>query len=306
MADKVRLEHPAVEDFLMYLEIERNSSPGTIDGYRKDLRMFLRYLGQSRGVSPEVVDLGSVKRSEIRSFLAYLRNERQNQTRTINRKLCALRSLYRFLTDNEEWDIDQSPVAAVGSLRQQKLLPVYLTLEEAEQLLESVQENSLYPTRDYAIFLMFLQCGCRFAELLSITVPDIDFTGQTVRLLGKGRKERLVPLTERTIKALKEYLEVRDPAVPTDILFLSNKRHPLQPNGLRYIFQTAVDRSLLKKKNLTPHKLRHTCFTLLMQAGVDIRTVQEIAGHSSISTTQIYTHVSQEAVRKGMDKHPLG
>ena len=143
MADKVRLEHPAVEDFLMYLEIERNSSPGTIDGYRKDLRMFLRYLGQSRGVSPEVVDLGSVKRSEIRSFLAYLRNERQNQTRTINRKLCAIRSLYRFLTDNEEWDIDQSPVA--WGLFGGKLLPVYLTLEEAEQLLESVRENSLYP-----------------------------------------------------------------------------------------------------------------------------------------------------------------
>ena len=150
---------------------------------------------------------------------------------------------------------------------------------------------------------MFLQCGCRFAELLSITVPDIDFrtNGTPVR---KGRKERLVPLTERTIKALKEYLEVRSSSA-NGYPLLSNKRHPLQPNGLRYIFQTAVDRSS-EKEELNPHKLRHTCFTLLMQAGVDIRTVQEIAGHSSISTTQIYTHVSQEAVRKGMDKHPLG
>lgn len=298
--------HPAVQDFLAYLEIERNASPGTIQGYRQDLEVFLRYLAGEMGVKPEDVDLEKVRRSHIRRFLAYLKKDRSNTSRTINRKLCALRSFYRFLKESDEWKLNADPAAGVASLKFSQKLPVYLTLDETEQLLASIKENSSYPERDYAIFLLFVQCGCRFSEVLNLTLDCIDLQEKTLRILGKGRKERIVPLTNRTVQALREYLRVRDPAVSTDVLFLNNTGRPLQASGLRFIFRRVVERSSLKKKNLTPHKLRHTCLTLLLQAGVDIRTLQQIAGHSNISTTQIYTHVSQEEVRRGMEKHPLG
>lgn len=298
--------HPVVEDFLTYLEIERNASPGTVRGYRQDLVVFFRYMGEELGTSPEKVDIAAIHRSHLRRFLAYLKNERNNATRTINRKLCAIRSLYKFLNDSDEWQLKQNPTTGLTSLRYNRLLPVYLTLDEVEQLLASVRAQSSFPERDYAIFLIFLQCGCRFSEVLGLTLQSVDLKEATLRILGKGRKERIVPLTPRTVDALRAYLKARKPVVSTDKLFLNNKRRPLQAAGLRHIFATAIARSPLKKKNLTPHKLRHTCLTLLMQAGVDIRTLQEIAGHSNISTTQIYTHVSQQEVRREMSKHPLG
>ena len=301
-----RALHPAVEDFLAYMEIERAAGPITLQAYRSSLRIFLLFLAERQSVAPEQVDLAVVRRRDIRAFIAYVKNERQNKPKTINYKLTAIRSLYRFLVESEEWHINFNPMEGIGSLREEQRLPVYLTLEEAEQLLESVQTTSRFPERDYLIFLLFLQCGCRFSEVLNITLDSVNLEERAVRLYGKGDKERQVPLTQRTVQAFKEYLRVRKPKVETEALLLNSRGLPLQASSLRRIFKRAVERSPVKKENLTPHKLRHTCLTLLMRAGVDIRTVQEIAGHSNIATTQIYTHVSIETAKREMKKHPLG
>ena len=298
--------HPALADFLFYLQVERAASTNTISGYRSDLQMFLHFLAGRFASEPHQVDLSSVSRRDVRAFIAYLKNQRQNQARTINAKLSAIRSFYRFLVGSGEWSIQRNPVDGISSLREEKRLPEYLSLDEAEQLLESIQEHSDHPQRDYAIFMVLLQCGCRASELTGITIDSIDLKARTLRVYGKGSKERIVPLTWRTLRALEDYLAVRKPKVETDTLFLNDMGGPLTYEVLRRIFHDNVNRSPLKGRNLTPHKLRHTCLTLLMQAGVDIRTVQEIAGHSNIATTQIYTHVSIERAKAEMKKHPLG
>lgn len=187
-----------------------------------------------------------------------------------------------------------------------KRLPVYFTEEEAAALLEAAAAFR-YPARNVAMFRFFLQTGCRIGELLSLELSRLDLKGRTVRLIGKGNKERQVPLTERTCRALQEYLEVRRPVCANEpAVFLNKDGRAISRRGVQKLFERVCERAGLSRPGLSIHKLRHTCLTLLLQQGVDLVTLKQIAGHENISTTEIYLHVTQKEVRQAIEKHPLG
>ncbi len=297
--------HWAIEDFIDYIAIERGLAARTIEEYRYDLDMFFRYIADMKGQLVGEVDLTSIDSRDIRRFLKYVKVERSNTNRSLNRKIVTLRGFFQFHSDEEEGILERNPTRKLKNMKIENKLPVYLSAAESEELLNAVKTRGIWPARDYCIILTFLLCGCRAAELTALNLQDVLFDEDMIRFYGKGKKERLVPMLERTRHAITEYLAEREPKRPTDALFLTKKGRPLTGGGLTDLFTELVSRWPNRKPGVTLHKLRHTCLTLLMQSGVDIRTIQEIAGHSNIASTQIYTHVSKQELVKKMQVHPL-
>ncbi len=288
-------------DFFNYLELERGVSPNTIEGYRIDLRVFLLFL-KSKSMP---LKAGEITEIHLRQFLVYLKKERHNSPITIVRKVSTLKSFYKFLHEESAYGVDRNPAASLPLVKSGKKLPQVLTLEECQNFLKNIKKESSFPQRDYAMFLLFLQSGCRLNELKELKLSSIDLKEGYVSLWGKGNKERYVPLTARTCRALKEYLQIRNPAGDISILFLNAAGGPLSKRGIQNIFRTLAEKTGVYRPGLSVHKLRHTCLTLLLKEGVDIRSLQEIAGHADISTTQVYTHVAQEDIREKLKTHPL-
>ncbi|UNC93574.1 tyrosine-type recombinase/integrase [Candidatus Contubernalis alkaliaceticus] len=289
------------KDFLDYLELEKGVSPGTAYEYSLDLNLFAAFLEQHN----LPLEVGEITLQHLRKFLVYLKRERNNSAATINRKLSTLKSFFSFLQYEGIYGVKNNPALQISVMKSSKKLPQILSLEECCHFLSQLKNVSAFPLRDYAMFLLFLQCGCRLHEVKELKISAVDLEEKQVRFLGKGQKERIVPLTSETCRALTSYLEVRKPVVKTDIFFLSVFGHPLSRRGIQDIFRTLAEKTGIYRPGLSVHKLRHTTLTLLLREGVDIRSLQEIAGHASISTTQIYTHVTQEEVRAKMQKHPL-
>ena len=289
------------QDFLNYLELEKGVSPGTVYEYRLDLNLFADFVEQHK-LPPEVGDLTV---QHLRRFLVYLKRERNNSPPTINRKLSTLKSFFSFLELEGTYGVKKNPVSQVPVVKDTKKLPQVLSLEECRRFLSEIKTVSVFPLRDYAMFLLFLQCGCRLNEVKELTLSAVDLREQQVCFRGKGQKERLVPLTSETCLALKDYLEIRNPVVETEIFFLSVSGYPISRRGIQEIFRTLAIKTGIYRPGLSIHKLRHTSLTLLLKEGVDIRSLQEIAGHASISTTQIYTHVTRQEIRTKIQKHPL-
>ena len=314
----------AVQEFATYKSTIQGCSGKTVAEYLVDLRMFCRYLVAKRAGLPlteetleqtDIADLPleffrDVKSSEIYAYIGYVTQGRGNQSATRARKLSAIRSFYKFLTVKRNY-FEENPAKNIESPKQKKQLPKYLTLEESIDLLSAVKNDTANKARerDYCILTLFLNCGMRLSELCGIDLRDMDPELRSLRVVGKGSKERVVYLNDACRAAIAEYLparlKLRRPGTE-DALFLSNRGQRISTKTVQHLVKKHLDAAGLSYKNYSTHKLRHTAATLMYQSGqVDIRVLKDILGHEQLNTTQIYTHVSNAGMEDAMAKNPL-
>ena len=301
---------PQVTDFLLHLEKERDVSPNTVLAYARDLDLFTGYLAsQSRSETP---DLLAVDRLLMRGFLGFL-TRRGLGKRSIARALSALRTFYRFL--QREDLIDVNPARAVSAPKFEKYLPAYLDRSQVELLFQAAtaraMEGAYRDVRNLAILELFYSTGIRLSELHGINRRDLDLVSQQLKVRGKGRKERIVPVGSHAVLALRNYEARRDDFIRTQAPRADKAAYFLGRAGARMstrAIQSVVTHVLGQvdeDAGLSTHSLRHTFATHLLDAGADLRSVQELLGHASVSTTQIYTHTSVERLKEAYRKaHP--
>jgi tyrosine recombinase XerC len=277
-----------VEDFLVHLE-NKNFSAHTIRGYRADLKDFVFFCKQRNWN-----DLTALTPARIRQFLASIQTGKDPARNTVLRKIAALRSLASYLMDQGK--LPSNPFKLLPAPKRQKILPKFLTEPETERLLETAAQSKKFAPRDKALFELMYSSGLRRSEVTGLKIKDVNYFNGVVKVLGKGNKERLVPVTDAALQAIKDYLTCRPNPQPEDALFLNNHGKPLTGDGLAYIFKnTAISAHLARK--VTPHSLRHSFATHLLNNGCDLRSLQEMLGHSSLAATQVYTHVSLEKLK---------
>ncbi|MEK7390080.1 MAG: site-specific tyrosine recombinase/integron integrase [Elusimicrobiota bacterium] len=284
-----------VEKFLTHLRASRNYSVHTLRAYEKDLDVFVRRF-------PDLQP-GAVERVHIRSFLADLQKEGVLSRATILRRMAALRSFIKFL--RTDGILISNPVFGVGLPKRSRPLPRFLTESEIGDLLLAPKGyDRKQQRRDRAVLELLYSSGLRRSEAASLNAGDIDFLSGTVRVFGKGSKERVVPVGAQALTCLRDYLKERVGLRDSDALFINSRGGRLSEGGIVFVLGRWIKKSSLLKK-ITPHTLRHSFATHLMNRGCDIRTVQEMLGHVSLQTTQIYTHVSLERMKEVYkDSHP--
>lgn len=311
----------SVVDFLNYLETIKGKSPNTIKGYEIDLTLFFRFLKIYKGLITDdslefsEIDIRDIDNSFVRkikltdlyAFLSFAEKQRENGSYARARKVAALKSYFKFLNGKAKI-IDDNPTLELESPKINKRHPVYLSLDESVNLLSSLDKDNKNYYRDYCILTLFLNCGMRLSELCSIKLDKIK--GDTLTIIGKGDKERTVYLNEACLKAIDNYLAVRDTSKCTpedkEYLLLSSRYKPINKRTVELLVKKHIFNSGLSNEKYTPHKLRHTAATLMYKHGnVDIRSLQSILGHENISTTQIYTHVDEEILRDAVNSNPL-
>ncbi|MDR1693289.1 MAG: tyrosine-type recombinase/integrase [Oscillospiraceae bacterium] len=313
-----------LKDFLIYHETIAGHSKKTSDEYFLDLRLFFRFLRKNRGeVSPALpleeipifsVDgafLRTITLNEVYDFIRYLGRDRPNGQHEPGlgsaaraRKIAAIRSFFKYLAKSRV--IEDNPMKELESPRQKKALPRYLTERESLALLDSVAGQNA--ERDYAILTLFLNCGLRRSELAGLNLADVE--GETVRVLGKGNKERILYQNEACIAALESWKKVRPEVTGEKALFLSGtsktgKHQRIHPSTIHALVKKRLLQAGLDPERFSSHKLRHTAATLMLQNGVDVRTLQEVLGHEHLNTTQIYTHVDNAELRLAARANPL-
>lgn len=288
------------EDFLAFLRSEKNASPRTIDNYRLALGQFAAHLGEDhpawRSLDPE----------PFRDWLFRMMKDGLARS-TIRLRFAALRSFYKFLVHRR--GLAKSPVADIQLPKTEKKLPVVLSQSQIDELLSLPLKSGASPgsppwlaLRDAAILELFYSCGLRVSELRSLDVPDIDVLSETLRVTGKGSKERLIPIGSPALAALQRYL--REAAVSSGPVFLSKRRTRITQQAIDLLLRKYLRQSSIPFR-ISPHKLRHSFATHLLDNGADLRSVQAMLGHASLSTTQIYTHVTRERLREAYDQaHP--
>lgn len=309
-----------LEIFLAYLKSAKGRSELTIKEYFYDIRTFYRFLLKEKGivtdeeklenpleyVTPDI--LRQVKKKDIYNYITYLEFHLKNSNRTKYRKLSSLRTFFRYLTDVEEI-LDSNPMETVEMPKIEKRLPEYLTLEESKHLLNTVlnyKQKDYYKWRDYTIITLLLNCGMRLSELSAIDVGDIK-ENNTLRVIGKGNKERTVYLNPSCIMALKKYLPIRRAFYDeSPALFFSKRKNRMSNRSIQHMIEKHITNAGFDPSKYTVHKLRHTAATLMYRYGDgDLRALQEILGHESVKTTEIYTHIDKEQLRKTSLANPL-
>lgn len=280
--------------FLRYLELEKNSSPLTIQNYEIDIRLFVAFLQKRVGA----FSLDTITVLDIRAYLALMNNEKYAR-RTIARRISSLRSFYRFLM--RENLVKSNPFLKVKTPKLDKRLPVFLEEVEINELLELPSRDEL-GLRDQALLELLYATGCRVSELVGLTLEHIDLGNQYVLLLGKGNKERIVPIGGAAVKAVDFYLAKSRPIIMQrfnikehDRVFINHRGTQLSARSVRRILDRYMA-ALALQKHVSPHVIRHTFATHLLEHGADLRAVQELLGHANLSTTQIYTHVTTERI----------
>lgn len=325
-----------LKDYLVYLQLVKNRSELTVLNYYTDIRSFLRFYKIKQGrASDDPTEFQNIKISDIteadiksvdlmlaQDFLIYTKNEKDNHPQARYRKGVALRQFFKYLTNNKGI-FEVSPLANLELPSPKPALPKYLTLDESIEMLQNI--NTPDQKRDYCIITFFLNCGIRLSELVGINMSDIrcsrDSSGHeswTLKVLGKGSKERIVYLNDACIQAYLDYLspaetdnKVRDEAgcrdmtAKTDALFLSRRNTRISNRRVQQIVEECLKASGLDNRGLSVHKLRHTAATLMYQNGVDVRVLKEVLGHENLNTTQIYTHISNDQMKSAMSKNPL-
>jgi integrase/recombinase XerC len=280
-----------LEKFLKHLEVEKNYSDHTLLNYRLDLEEFFHFLGHDR--------VTEVDYPTLRRYLAELR-VRQLRPRSVARKLSSLRTFFRYL--QREGEIKKNPAALVMTPKLDKTLPHFLSEEEATKLVESPVENKIADRRDRAIFETLYSSGIRVSELVGLSVHDVDLIGNIIKVYGKGRKERMVPIGDKAVEAIREYLDARKGK--SEAVFLNPSGKRLTARSVRNILNKHIKKTAIQQK-VHPHMLRHSFATHLLNRGADLRSVQELLGHVNLSTTQIYTHLTTEKLKSVYDKaHP--
>ena len=315
----------SVKRFSRYMSNTLNRSPKTVSEYEHDLLTFFRYMKSVRlGIKPDgeeaaALDISDIDLDFIRGityddideFINYTAIGRRNSAATRSRKLSTLRSFYKYLTVIQKTPGIDNPVKDYQTPKKEKTLPKYLTLEESLALLDAVKNDKDSPNRkrDYAIITLFLNCGMRLSELTGIDLSDIDSDLRSLRVVGKGNKERIIYLNEACRAALNDYLTVRKamPAVKDkDALFISRENRRMSNQTVQWLVYKYLKLAGLGNRKFSTHKLRHTAATLMYQTGqVDVRVLKDILGHEQLNTTQIYTHVSDAGMEKAMEKNPL-
>ncbi len=292
--------------FIESLATEKGFSENTCRGYRNDLEEFFKYFAanhRSRGDDPVKID--SVDNISIRGYLGYL--HKRNKKTTIARKLSALRSFFHFLV--KRGVTEDNPAESILTPKQEKTIPTYLPVDEMFRLLDSIHTNRSLDLRNRAIFETLYSCGIRVSELVGLNTRDVDDRQALIRVLGKGRKERIVPIGKRALAAIKTYRQLlnREWGISEEIngpLFLNKNKGRLSARSVARILDKLVTACGLLTP-VSPHTLRHTFATHMLDAGADLRVVQELLGHKSLSTTQKYTHVSIDRLMETYDKaHP--
>lgn len=310
---------PLMKEFLQYLSVIKNKSDLTIEEYGLDLKLFFRFLKISKGKTPQNAEFNAVDISDVDmhfiegvtlldayAFLSYCKNERDNSEKTRARKVASIRAFFKYLTVQRKL-LSENPMQELDTPKLKKSLPKYLTLEQSLALLNAV--DGKYKERDYCILTLFLNCGLRLSELVAINYPDIR-ENNTLRVTGKGNKERTIYLNGACISAIQSYMAVRpaDGVAATDktALFLSSRNQRISPKTVQHIVYTYLDKSGLADMGFSVHKLRHTAATLMYQHGnVDVLVLKEILGHENLGTTEIYTHIVDEQLQKASDANPL-
>lgn len=308
-----------LEDFLTNLKIIRDRSDRTEEAYYIDIRTFLRYLkikhkAASQSDNWSDITIKDVPLEWVESFtltdayvyLKYLKDVRSNETATRARKTSALKQFYNYLS-NKAKIIDQNPLKDLELPRVKNKLPVFLSLEDSIKLLESI--DSKYKERDYCIIVLFLNCGMRLSELVGLNISDYSRDNKTLRVLGKGNKQRIIYLNQSCIEALNQYLDFSRPnetAKDNNAIFLSANKTRINKRRVQQIVEENLKRAGLSNLGVTTHKLRHTAATLMYQHGnVDTLVLRDILGHKSIATTEIYTHLSDDNMRQAAEANPL-
>jgi len=283
-----------IEKFMRYMEIEKNYSPHTLTNYKVDLRDFSKFCG--------TIDLGKIDYLLLRKYLAVLK-EKNLGNRSVGRHLSALRSFFRFLA--RESIIKANPILMLSSPKLDKHLPSFMTEEEVNKLIESAfakDDNDEFGLRDRAVLETFYSSGLRISELVGLSIDDVDFISGVVKAFGKGKKERVVPIGDAALNAIRKYLDKRKKA--SSALFLNKNGKRIGTRGVRDIVEKYLKGAGIAR-GVSPHTFRHSFATHLLNRGADLRTVQELLGHANLSTTQIYTHLTTERLKNVYDKaHP--
>ena len=308
---------PILRDFLVYHETIQGHSRRTVDEYYLDLRNFFRFLKQSKNLVPkdtpmdnisiDDADLALVRDvtlTDIYSYMNFLSRDRGLNNTSRARKVATIRSFYKYLTNKAKL-LEANPVQDLDSPRLKKSLPKYLNLDESLDLLDHVDGKNA--SRDYCILTLFLNCGLRISELVGLNKTDVR--GEQLRVLGKGNKERMLYLNDACQRALEDWLTERDSLTLVDqnalFVTLQNRRR-ISTAAVHKLVKKHLAAAGLDSSQYSSHKLRHTAATLMLQNGVDVRTLQEVLGHDHLNTTQIYTHVDSENMRTAAKANPLG
>ncbi len=305
-----------LKDFLNYLGTIRGKSKNTVQVYFYDLRLFFRFLKVHYGLCDKKTEFDTipindvsmdiirkVTLSDLYDFMSFVTNQRDNTSYARARKVASLKSFFKYLTNKANL-LDYNPTSELESPKIQKRLPRYLNINESEQLLSSI--NGQHSERDFAIITLFLNCGMRLSELVGIDMNNIKNGVLTV--IGKGDKERAVPLNNSCQEAIKSYMKVRpvNGVKDRNALFLSERKQRISKVTVQKIVKKYIKESGLDPKRYSTHKLRHTAATLMYKYGhVDIRALQELLGHESISTTEIYTHLDKQQLQDAVNSNPL-
>ena len=290
--------------FVNYLRYERNMSPETIRAYQKDLEQFIKH------VTPDGrFDASQVTNTTIREYLAYL-GEKSYEKTTIVRKLATIRSFFKFLL--RKGHVENNPIAEIRTPKVEKRLPHYLDVSDVERLLNAPQGTSFQAKRDRAILETLYSTGLRVSELTGLNLGDVDATSEVIRTRGKGRRERVIPVGSFALRAIREYLDVRNAVLqstehvtsPEAPLFLNRFGQRLSSRSIRKIMDKYIKIAGLSTKT-SPHTLRHSFATHLLNRGANLRLVQELLGHKHLSTTQIYAHLTTRGIKNAYDEaHP--
>ena len=281
-----------INDFLDYLVVEKGLSNNTQDSYRFDLLDFSKYLDEKK-----INDLKSLDEKDIINYLTYLKDDKKLKARSIERHITTLRMLYKYLIKNEILTNDIT--ANIDNLKLGRHLPDVLTVDEVNDLLD-IKINTVFDIRTKAMLEIMYSSGLRVSELVNLELSDIDTYNDTILINGKGSKERIVPIGEYSKKYLNDYLQVRNELIKRkngnpNKLFLNNHGMPITRNGFNFLLNNILKEKGIKK-NITPHTLRHSFATHMLDNGADLRSIQELLGHSDIVTTRIYTHVSKKQI----------
>ncbi|MCR1898080.1 tyrosine recombinase XerC [Irregularibacter muris] len=305
-----------VEDFLNYMETIRGKSPNTVKAYQYDLILLFRFMKQRFKLVPGNVDfeeiniadidetfIQKIKLNDLYAFISFAAKTRNNAQYARARKVACLRSFFKYLMDKVKI-LDSNPAMELEPPKIYSRHPVYLQLKEAQKLINSIEGT--HKERDKAIITLFLNCGLRLSELTNIKLEDIQ--EDTLKVVGKGNKERTVYLSNACLKAIEEYMKVRstEGIKNKSALFLSQQKKQISERTVQHLVKKHLNNAGLDSDKVSVHKLRHTAATLMYQYGeVDIRALQQILGHENISTTQIYTHIDNEQLRRASQKNPL-
>ncbi|HOO76924.1 MAG TPA: tyrosine recombinase XerC [bacterium] len=284
-----------IDAFMRHLRLEKNVSEHTLKAYASDLGQFRSYLEEFAPAGTEKI--GKITHTTIRGFMAKLQENGSGKA-TVARKISALRSFFRFL--QREGVAESNPARSVSLPRKTKKLPVFLDRGEVEALLNAPDPASLQGKRDRAVLELFYSTGMRLSALVAVNIGDLDLLGEVVRVREKRKKERLCPLGKYAVEALYAWLEdhpLRGPGAAARPLFVNRSRGRLSARGVQGLFDKYIRKAAVGKK-VSPHALRHSFATHLLDAGADLRAVQELLGHASLTTTQIYTHVSKERLKQ--------